>query len=76
MPRLPRLTVPSFPHHVIQRGNNRQPIFFADKDYQVFLDCLQDARGKCRTRLYTYVLMTNHVHLLVEPEEVFVEKGI
>lgn len=53
---------------MIQRGNNRQPIFFVPKDYQVFLDCLRAAKRKCHARLYAYVLMTNHVHLLVEPE--------
>jgi putative transposase len=68
MARSPRLSLPSFPHHVIQRGNNRQPIFLAPKDYEVFLDCLREAKRKCRARLYAYVLMTNHVHLLVEPE--------
>ena len=69
MARLPRLTVPSYPHHIIQRGNNRQPTFFAEKDYHVFLDCLREAKRKCHTRLYAYVLMTNHVHLLLEPEQ-------
>ncbi|MGH7427895.1 MAG: REP-associated tyrosine transposase [Candidatus Methylomirabilaceae bacterium] len=68
MARFPRLAVPSFPHHVIQRGNNRQPIFFAEKDYEVFRECLREAKRKCQARLYAYVLMTNHVHLLVEPE--------
>ncbi len=69
MPRLPRLTVPSYPHHIIQRGNNRQPIFFTEQDYSVFLDCLREAKRKCHARLYAYVLMTNHVHLLMEPEK-------
>lgn len=68
MARPPRLSLPSYPHHVIQRGNNRQPIFLAPKDYQVFVDCLHEAKQKCQVRLYAYVLMTNHVHLLVEPE--------
>jgi putative transposase len=68
MARQPRLSLPSYPHHVIQRGNNRQPIFFEPKDYEVFLDCLRAAKQKCHARLYAYVLMTNHIHLLVEPE--------
>ena len=68
MARPPRLSLPSYPHHVIQRGNNRQPIFLGEKDYEVFLDCLRQAKRKCRTRLFAYVLMTNHVHLLLEPE--------
>jgi putative transposase len=68
MARSPRLSLPSFPHYVIQRGNNRQPIFLTPKDYEVFLDCLREAKRKCQARLYAYVLMTNHVHLLMEPE--------
>ncbi|MDH4085020.1 MAG: transposase [Nitrospira sp.] len=69
MARPPRLSLPSYPHHVTQRGNNRQPIFLAPNDYEVFLECLREAKRKCRARLYAYVLMTNHVHLLVEPEQ-------
>lgn len=69
MARRPRLAVPALPHHVIQRGNNRQPIFFADADYRFFLACLAKAKARYPCRLYAYVLMTNHVHLLVEPLE-------
>ena len=68
MARQPRLSLASYPHHVIQRGNNRQLIFLAPTDYAVFLECLREAKRKCRARLYAYVLMTNHVHLLMEPE--------
>lgn len=68
MARSPRLSLSFYPHHVIQRGNNRQPIFLASRDYEVFLDCLREAKRKCHARLYAYVLMTNHVHLLVEPD--------
>jgi len=68
MARQPRLSLASYPHHVIQRGNNRQLIFLAPTDYAVFLECLREAKRKCRARLYVYVLMTNHVHLLMEPE--------
>ncbi len=67
MARSPRLTIPAYSHHLIQRGNNRQPIFFAEKDYLYYLDCMQKAKNKCHCRLYSYVLMTNHVHLLIEP---------
>lgn len=69
MARVPRLTVPALPHHVIQRGNNRQAIFFEPEDYRVFLDCLRIAKHKCRAHLYAYVLMANHVHLLLEPTQ-------
>jgi len=64
MPRLPRLVLVGYPHHVILRGNNREPIFIADEDYQYYLDKLRDACIKHDCDLHAYVLMTNHVHLL------------
>ena len=67
MPRARRITIPALPHHIIQRGNNRQAIFFDDEDYRFYLQCLRQAKAKCACRIYAYVLMTNHVHLLVEP---------
>ena len=70
MARAPRITIPTYPHHIIQRGNNRQAIFFAEDDYRFFLECLRQAKLKCRCRIYAYVLMTNHFHLLVEPSHV------
>jgi len=70
MARSPRITIPAYPHHIIQRGNNRGATFFADNDYRFFLECLRQAKTKCRCRIYAYVLMTNHFHLLVEPAEV------
>jgi putative transposase len=69
MARPPRLAVSSFPHHIIQRGNNRQAILFTENDYLYFLECLLKAKAKCRCRVYAYVLMTNHVHMLAEPQE-------
>ncbi|MFQ5882099.1 MAG: transposase [Candidatus Methylomirabilales bacterium] len=67
MARSPRITIPALPHHIIQRGNNRQAIFLEDDDYRFYLECLRHAKGKCSCRIYAYVLMTNHVHVLVEP---------
>ena len=69
MARPPRITLPAYPHHIIQRGNNRAVTFFADDDYRYFLECLRQAKVKCRCRIFAYVLMTNHFHLLVEPAE-------
>ncbi len=69
MARRPRLAVSALPHHIIQRGNNRQPIFFTPADYRFFLACLAKAKERYRCRLYAYVLMTNHVHLLLAPTE-------
>jgi len=69
MARRPRLAVPALPHHIIQRGNNRQPIFFSDSDYRFFLACLAKAKERSCCRLYAYVLMTNHVHLVLAPTQ-------
>lgn len=55
------------PCHVVQRGNNRQVCFFASEDYQFYLECLGDACGKYHVVCHAYVLMTNHVHLLLSP---------
>ena len=67
MARKPRFNLIEIPLHVVQRGNNRQPTFFADEDYRFYLDCLGEAAIKYRCALHAYVLMTNHVHLLVTP---------
>jgi putative transposase len=67
MARLPRLTVPGYPHHLIQRGNNRQPIFAAPADYETLLTMLDENARKLEVELHAYVLMTNHFHLLATP---------
>ena len=51
--------------HIIQRGNNRQACFFADEDYRFYLDWLKDYASKTDCQIHAYILMTNHVHLLV-----------
>jgi len=68
MPRKPRIYLAGMPCHIIQRGNNRQACFFAEQDYQFYLECLKDACKKYKVALHAYVLMTNHVHLLMTPE--------
>jgi len=68
MARLPRYNLPGQPQHVILRGNNRSIIFAAEEDYLFFLDCLKDAADRYGSAIHAYVLMTNHVHLLVTPE--------
>jgi len=73
MARLPRFVIPGQPQHVIQRGNNREVIFIADDDYQFYLEGLQDACKKYQCDVHAYVLMTNHVHLLMTPHT---ENGI
>ena len=67
MPRAPRLTLAGQAHHIIQRGNNRQVIFFDDADRRFFLKVLGDALAAQDCALHAYVLMTNHIHLLVTP---------
>jgi REP-associated tyrosine transposase len=67
MARLPRFVIPDQPQHVIIRGNNRDPIFFEDVDYQFYLEKLKQACEKHECDLHAYVLMTNHVHLLITP---------
>jgi putative transposase len=67
MARLPRLTVPGYPHHIIQRGNNRQPIFAANADYETLLSILEEHAAKAGVAIHSYVLMTNHFHLLATP---------
>ncbi len=67
MPRKPRFFLPSIPVHAIQRGNNRQAIFFDTADYVYYLDKLKEASIKYRCQIHAYVLMTNHVHVLVTP---------
>ncbi len=68
MPRKPRFFLPDVPVHAIQRGNNRQAVFFEEADYSQYLTYLQAAAEKYACRIHAYVLMTNHVHLLVTPE--------
>lgn len=68
MARLPRLTVPGYPHHVIQRGNNRQPIVLSDGDRETLLNLVVENARKHRVALHAYVLMDNHFHLLLTPE--------
>lgn len=68
MARLPRLTVPGYPHHIIQRGNNRQPIFAATEHYEDLLSLLWENAQKFDVAVHGYVLMTNHFHLLATPQ--------
>ncbi len=69
MPRKRRFFLPGVPVHVVQRGNNRQAVFFDDNDYRAYLDWLGRAAGEHRCSIHAYVLMTNHVHLLMTPAD-------
>lgn len=68
MPRKSRMYIPGVPAHVVQRGNNRGPCFFAETDYRFYLSALMDALERYDVELHAYVLMTNHVHLLMTPQ--------
>ena len=69
MPRRSRIIVPGIPLHIIQRGNNRQPCFFTEEDYLFYLDWLEEYSRATGCSVHAYVLMTNHVHLLVTPKD-------
>jgi putative transposase len=68
MPRHSRLALADVPLHVIQRGHNREACFFTDADYRFYLDCLLDSAVSSGCAVHAYVLMTNHVHLLLTPQ--------
>jgi len=70
MARLPRLTLPGWPHHIIQRGNNRQTIFATAEDYQYWLNLLLEQATRYEVQIHAYVLMPNHFHLLATPQTV------
>jgi putative transposase len=63
-----RLPLPGCPHHIIQRGNNRQAIFTSAADYQTLLDLLAESARKFDVAIHAYVLMSNHFHLLATPQ--------
>lgn len=67
MARRARLYLQGVPQHVIQRGNNNQPVFFQEEDYEFYLSCLYDAALTYGCDIHTYALMPNHVHLLTTP---------
>jgi putative transposase len=73
MARKPRFNLIGIPQHVIQRGNNREPCFYSVEDYQRYLQDLDDAANRNDCAIHAYVLMTNHVYLLVTP---FQQHGI
>lgn len=68
MARRPRIDLPGVPQHVVQRGNDCQPCFFTDADRHCYLQNLREIALRDRCQVHAYVLMTNHVHLLMTPE--------
>jgi putative transposase len=69
MPRVARDIIPDIPYHIIHRGNNRQKIFFSEGDYSYFLSLMNEAKKKHYCKIYSYVLMPNHIHFLLEPSQ-------
>lgn len=67
MPRRPRIHLPGLPIHLVQRGHNRDACFFTDEDFLAYREWLGEALKKTGCALHAYVLMTNHVHLLLSP---------
>jgi len=69
MPRQSRIVLSNCPHHIIQRGHNRQVIFSGDDDYLYYLENLREWKAELNCKVYAYCLMTNHVHLVIDPGE-------
>lgn len=69
MPRMARVVLPHYPHHIVQRGHNRQVIFAERQDFQRYLDTLREYKEQYGVAVYAFCLMTNHVHLLLSPSE-------
>jgi putative transposase len=68
MARLARIVIPGIPHHVTQRGNGRQQVFFSDDDYALYRDLLKTHAAAHGVSVWSWVLMPNHVHLILVPE--------
>jgi putative transposase len=67
MARLARMIIPGVPHHVTQRGNRRERIFFEDGDHEVYLDLMAMQLKRCAVECWSYCLMPNHVHFILTP---------
>ncbi len=68
MPRMARLVVPGYPHHITQRGCRRQQTFFEPADYRAYLDLMANRKADAGVDIWGYCLMPNHVHLIAVPE--------
>ncbi len=67
MPRTARIILPDYPHHIIQRGHNRQAVFTGEDDFRYYLDNLAEWKERFECKVYAFCLMTNHVHLVINP---------
>ncbi len=69
MPRQARIILNNTAHHIVQRGHNRQAVFIEDADYEYYLSTLREWKEELNIKVYGYCLMTNHVHLIIDPCE-------
>ncbi len=69
MPRMARIVLPHYPHHIVQRGHNRQVVFAQPRDYERYIGALREFKKEYGVALYAFCLMTNHVHLLLAPRD-------
>lgn len=69
MPRAGRIVLPNYPHHIVQRGHNRRVVFAGEADYDYYLATLLEFKDVYGVKVYAYCLMTNHIHLVMEPPE-------
>ncbi len=67
MPRKGRVVLPNYPHHIVQRGHNRQIIFPEAQDYRYYLDTLKEFKDAYNVKVFAFCLMTNHIHLVLQP---------
>lgn len=69
MSRIARIVVEGYPHHIIQRGNNRQLVFFDREDRKLYLNLLKKYSSECKCKILAYCLMNNHIHILAIPDQ-------
>ncbi len=69
MARIARVLAPGLPHHVVQRGNRRQPVFFSDDDRITYMEILKEQAKRFGVSIWAYCLMDNHVHFIAVPED-------
>lgn len=76
MPRRSRLAIPHLPHHIVQRGHNRAPVFSTDADRSSYLETLAEFRDLLGIKVYAWCLMSNHVHIVVDPGATVASLGL
>ena len=70
MPRIARPVIPGMPHHIVHRGNNRQQIFYQEKDYLFLIKSIREAKKNFDCLLYAYCFMLNHIHMILVPKNI------